>query len=74
MRKLLLLSALLAGSVLPAAAAELRKGEVSVTPVFDHPLPTVPGKSLRGVLVAYGPGGASPRPTPMRARPSSPRR
>jgi quercetin dioxygenase-like cupin family protein len=30
-----------------------------VTIVYDHALPNVPGKSLRGVLVEYAPGGAS---------------
>ena len=30
-----------------------------ITVVFDHPLPNVPGKSIRGVLVKYGPGGSS---------------
>jgi quercetin dioxygenase-like cupin family protein len=30
-----------------------------VTVVFDHALPNVPGKSVRGVLVEYGPGGSS---------------
>jgi quercetin dioxygenase-like cupin family protein len=30
-----------------------------VTVVFDHVLPNLPGKSLRGVLVEYGPGGSS---------------
>lgn len=34
--------------------------DVTVTPVFDQALPNVPGKSLRVVLVEYGPGGASP--------------
>jgi quercetin dioxygenase-like cupin family protein len=27
--------------------------------VFDHALPNVPGKSMRGILVEYGPGVAS---------------
>jgi len=27
-----------------------------VTVVFDHTLPNVPGKSMKGVLVEYGPG------------------
>ena len=31
-----------------------------VTLVYDHVLPNVPGKSIRGVLVEYAPGGASP--------------
>ena len=30
-----------------------------VTVVFDHPQPNLPGKSMRGVLVEYGPGGSS---------------
>jgi quercetin dioxygenase-like cupin family protein len=31
-----------------------------VTVVFDHALPNIPGKSMRGVLVEYEPGGSSP--------------
>jgi quercetin dioxygenase-like cupin family protein len=31
-----------------------------ITPVYSHALPGVPGKSLKGVLVDYGPGGFSP--------------
>ncbi|MCY1370399.1 Cupin domain protein [compost metagenome] len=31
--------------------------------VFDHALPNVPGKSMRGVLVEYGPGGHNPSHT-----------
>ena len=27
-----------------------------VTLVYDHALPNVPGKSMKGVLVEYGPG------------------
>ena len=34
-----------------------------VTLVFDHALPNVPGKSIRGVLVEYEPGGSSPAHT-----------
>jgi quercetin dioxygenase-like cupin family protein len=30
------------------------------TVVFDHALPNVPGKSIKGVLVEYAPGGSSP--------------
>ena len=30
-----------------------------VTVVYDHALPNVPGKSMKGVLVEYGPGVAS---------------
>lgn len=35
----------------------------NVTVVFDQPLPNVPGKSIKGVLVEYGPGGSSPSHT-----------
>ena len=31
-----------------------------VTVVYDHVLPNVPGKSIKGILVEYGPGGSSP--------------
>jgi len=34
-----------------------------VTLVYDHTLPNVPGKSLKGVLVEYAPGGTSPAHT-----------
>jgi quercetin dioxygenase-like cupin family protein len=42
-------------------AAEETNAPVSkVTQIFDRELPNVPGKSLRAVLVEYGPGAASP--------------
>src|SRR5215471_14898830 len=31
-----------------------------ITVVYEHALPNVPGKSIKGVLVEYGPGGSSP--------------
>jgi quercetin dioxygenase-like cupin family protein len=34
-----------------------------VTLVFDRALPNVPGKSMKGVLVEYQPGGANPAHT-----------
>ncbi len=34
-----------------------------VTLVYEHTLPNVPGKSIKGVLVEYGPGGSSPAHT-----------
>jgi quercetin dioxygenase-like cupin family protein len=40
------------------ALAEDQKAKVTV--VFDHALPNVPGKSMKGVLVEYAPGGSSP--------------
>lgn len=63
MLKSLLLGALLAVSAVPAMAGDLARGEAHVTTIFDHPLPSVPGKSLRGVLVEYSPGGSSPSHT-----------
>lgn len=47
---------------LPASAqhAEHAGGDAKVTLVYDHVLPNVPGKSMKGVLVEYGPGGSSP--------------
>jgi quercetin dioxygenase-like cupin family protein len=58
--------ALLALTVGAAAAADA-VGEAKVTPVFDRALPNVPGKSMRVVLVEYGPGGF----TPAHTRPAS---
>lgn len=34
-----------------------------VTQVYQHAIPGVPGKSIKGVLVEYGPGGYSPSHT-----------
>jgi quercetin dioxygenase-like cupin family protein len=42
-----------------AGAALAADGSSTVKTVYDHPLPNVPGKSIRGVLVEYGPGGSS---------------
>ncbi len=33
--------------------------DAKVTLVYQHELPNVPGKSIKGVLVEYGPGGFS---------------
>ena len=45
------------------AAQETNAPASKVTKIFDRELPNVPGKSMRAVLVEYGPGGA---PTPAR--------
>src|ERR1041384_6211830 len=45
------------GSVLADAPKEKN---AKVTLVYQHELPNVPGKSIKGVLVEYGPGGYSP--------------
>src|SRR5215510_8879934 len=34
--------------------------DATVTLVYQHALPGMPGKSVKGVLVEYGPGGYSP--------------
>lgn len=46
----------------PALAAQ-KAHNAKITVVFDHELPNVPGKSMRGVLVEYGPGGYNPAHT-----------
>ncbi|HWT99485.1 MAG TPA: cupin domain-containing protein [Terriglobales bacterium] len=53
-----------ASPALPVAAAD---DLAKVTLVFDHPLPNVPGKSMKAVLVEYGPGGSSPGHTHPRS-------
>jgi len=45
------------GSVL---AQTPQSKDAKVTIVYQHELPNVPGKSIKGVLVEYGPGGSSP--------------
>ena len=42
-----------------ALTPALAHDPAKVTVVFDHVLPNVPGKSMKGVLVEYGPGGSS---------------
>lgn len=55
------------GAGAPIAADENSK----VTLVYEHALPNVSGKSIKGVLVEYGPGGSSP--APVVEPPGSPR-
>lgn len=38
-------------------------GDAKVSVVYEHELPNVPGKSIKGVLVEYGPGGSTPAHT-----------
>jgi|SRR5580704_3590216 quercetin dioxygenase-like cupin family protein len=54
----LLVAALPCGGAL--AQAPKMKDDAKVTLVYQHELPNVPGKSIKGVLVEYGPGGSSP--------------
>jgi quercetin dioxygenase-like cupin family protein len=53
----LLVATLPFGGVLAQAP---QSKEAKVTLVYQHELPNVPGKSIKGVLVEYGPGGSSP--------------
>ena len=50
-------------SVSAASADNLSTDKSKVMLVFDHALPNVPGKSMKGVLVEYQPGGSSPAHT-----------
>ena len=59
-RQFLYTAALATALVTAASAGDAAGNEAKVTIVFDHELPNVPGKSLKGVLVEYGPGGFSP--------------
>ena len=60
-RKSLSMAALAALLATAALAHDAAGGKVTL--VYDHPLPNVPGKSIKGVLVEYGPGGSSPAHT-----------
>jgi quercetin dioxygenase-like cupin family protein len=53
----LLVATLPFGSVFADAP---KSKDAKVTLVYQHELPNVPGKSIKGVLVEYGPGGFSP--------------
>lgn len=59
--RFLLAAAFAALSITTASADNPPAGKVTV--VFDQPLPNVPGKSMKGVLVEYAPGGSSPSHT-----------
>jgi quercetin dioxygenase-like cupin family protein len=57
----------LCAMAVPSMAADQPHGApktgAKVSLVFDHVLPNVPGKSIKGVLVEYPPGGTSPAHT-----------
>src|SRR5262249_37837386 len=53
----LIIASLPFGSVL-ADAPQAKNAKVTL--VYQHELPNMPGKSIKGVLVEYGPGGYSP--------------
>lgn len=59
-----LLFAIAALSLFATAASAHGPADISnVKVVYDHALPNIPGKSLKGVLVDYAPGGSSPAHT-----------
>ena len=60
MHKIALIAALATALFSAAAAHDVKGTNSKVTVVASHELPNVPGKSLRAVLVEYGPGGANP--------------
>jgi quercetin dioxygenase-like cupin family protein len=57
MIKTLLCAATLAAASVTGASAD--DASESVKLVYDQALPNVPGKSIKAVLVEYGPGGTS---------------
>lgn len=61
MRRVLcsLLAATLPFGALAQAPPAPKEKAAKVTLVYQHELPNVPGKSIKGVLVEYGPGGYS---------------
>jgi quercetin dioxygenase-like cupin family protein len=60
-------AALIAVSALAVSAQDASDAKSKVTLVYDQVLPNVPGKSIRGVLVEYAPGGSSPAHTHPRS-------
>jgi quercetin dioxygenase-like cupin family protein len=53
-------------AVIPVSATlahDVANDKSKVTLVYEHALPNVPGKSIKGVLVEYQPGGSSPAHT-----------
>lgn len=59
-RTFLSAAALTAVSLAGAAAHDFDSDGAKVNLVYDHPLPNVPGKSIKAVMVEYAPGGTSP--------------
>ena len=63
MKRVLCAVLLLATPLATTAADSAAPANARVTLVYQHELPNVPGKSIKGVLVEYGPGGSSPAHT-----------
>ena len=54
-----LVACTLVDTTVGAGAAIAADENSKVTLVYEHALPNVPGKSIKGVLVEYGPGASS---------------
>ncbi|HXC52920.1 MAG TPA: cupin domain-containing protein [Candidatus Limnocylindrales bacterium] len=67
MKKLLFLLLVATLPFANASAETAASKNAKVTLVYEHELPNVPGKSIKGVLVEYGPGGYSPGHTHARS-------
>lgn len=59
MIKTILCTAAIATSLATGSALAHDSHGDKATLIYDHPLPNVPGKSMRAVLVEYEPGGTS---------------
>jgi quercetin dioxygenase-like cupin family protein len=59
MNRLLCTLFLVSIPLVSAGADRAKDAPARVTLVYQHELPNVPGKSIKGVLVEYGPGGRS---------------
>ncbi|MCJ9670895.1 MULTISPECIES: cupin domain-containing protein [unclassified Neorhizobium] len=59
MIRIFLCAAALVFASAAAVSADDDHSDEKVTVVYDQPLPNVPGKSMKGVLVEYAPGGTS---------------
>jgi quercetin dioxygenase-like cupin family protein len=59
MRRVLCAVFLTVTALSDAVADAAKMADARVTVVYQHELPNVPGKTIKGVLVEYGPGGRS---------------
>ena len=58
-RQFLCIALLTTAPRMAVSAHDAPDGKSKVTLVYDQALPNVPGKSIRGALVEYAPGGSS---------------
>ncbi len=57
LKRFLTMTACVIALAAPAAAHTPQSGSDIATPVFEHTIPNIPGKSLVSVVVDYPPGG-----------------